>query len=359
MASEMELVPRSEVMRMPNFEPASISELKQFATFMADSSLVPKEYLNNVPNCMVAMMMGRELGLSPMQSLQGIAVINGKPSVWGDALWALVMSHPEFGGFEEIPEEGKHTTKLVRIKRGVSMTSVGIFSMEDARNAGLLDKNTPWKTYPRRMLMWRARTYAARDLFPDALKGLTTYEEMQDYVPGDVVQSPRQPQPSAAAATSAPVETKGGQAAPAPEKKAEESATISADEVKEFSTAYKKSGWDLADARAFMVEMSERLGVTINRSGLIPKSEFKGAMVWASTPKSETKPAEAETKVDETEEIANSEAMTEMKKAMVRLQMSMFEQEAFVQSYTKDGKVDFYSMAKTLSSRLRAAGLED
>jgi hypothetical protein len=55
------------------------------------------------------------------------------------------------------------------------------FNMEDAKKAGLAGKQGPWQTAPKRMLQMRARAFAARDLFADALKGIKSVEELRDY----------------------------------------------------------------------------------------------------------------------------------------------------------------------------------
>ncbi len=57
------------------------------------------------------------------------------------------------------------------------------FSVEDAKRAGLWGKQGPWQAYPKRMMQMRARGFALRDAFPDALKGLITVEEAQDFPP--------------------------------------------------------------------------------------------------------------------------------------------------------------------------------
>jgi len=55
-----------------------------------------------------------------------------------------------------------------------------IFSKEDAETAKLWGKQGPWQTYPKRMLAMRARGWAIRNVFPDALKGIQVAEEVQD-----------------------------------------------------------------------------------------------------------------------------------------------------------------------------------
>src|ERR1700704_4154108 len=67
----------------------TLDELERFADIAARSTAVPKDYQNKADNCMIAIQMGSELGLAPMQSLQNVAVINGRPAVWGDAMPGL------------------------------------------------------------------------------------------------------------------------------------------------------------------------------------------------------------------------------------------------------------------------------
>lgn len=165
------------------FLPATFGEAKQFATELASSNLVPKQYVGKPLDILVAIQWGTELGLAPMQSLQNIAVINGKPSVYGDALMALVQANPACEGIEEF-FEGEGTSNPVAVciahRRGRKPVTAR-FSVEDAKRAGLWNKQGPWTQYPKRMLQMRARGFALRDSFPDALKGLITVEEAQDY----------------------------------------------------------------------------------------------------------------------------------------------------------------------------------
>jgi len=161
-----------------SLSPRSLAEAMEFAKIIASSDMVPKDYINKPGNVLVAVQTGAELGLKPMQSLQGISVINGRPGVWGDAMWALIISHPEF----EDAQEDKHDTHCtVTLKRRGRSAVVSTFTMEDAKKAGLAGKQGPWQSAPKRMLQMRARAFAARDLFADALKGIKSIEELRDY----------------------------------------------------------------------------------------------------------------------------------------------------------------------------------
>ncbi len=80
----------------PSFSlaPQDLAQALQFADIMSKSSIVPKEFIGNPGNILVAVQWGMELGLQPLQAMQNIAVINGRPSLWGDAVIALVRSSP-------------------------------------------------------------------------------------------------------------------------------------------------------------------------------------------------------------------------------------------------------------------------
>ena len=76
--------------------PKTLDEAMKYSEMLAKSSIVPKNYQGKAGDILVAVQMGHELGLKPIQSLQNIAVINGKPCIYGDACMALVKIHPEF-----------------------------------------------------------------------------------------------------------------------------------------------------------------------------------------------------------------------------------------------------------------------
>jgi hypothetical protein len=174
------------------FLPTTFSEAKTFAGELAASNLVPKAYAGKPLDILVAIQWGNEIGLAPMQALQNISVINGKPSVYGDAAMALVQAHPACEGVEEF-FEGEGTPNPVAVciahRRGRKPVTAK-FSVDDAVRAGLWKKPGPWTQYPKRMLQMRARGFALRDAFPDALKGLITTEEAEDY-PAEAKQEPK------------------------------------------------------------------------------------------------------------------------------------------------------------------------
>ena len=171
---------------------ASFDDAFRFATMVAKSEFAPKDFRGKPESCLLAIQHGSEIGLSPMQSLQNIACINGRPSIWGDAALALCLASPVCDGIHETIEgDGDNMTAVCKTSRkGKDANVVGRFSVADAKKAGLWGKAGPWTQYPKRMLQLRARGFALRDAFPDVLKGLITAEEAQDYPKPEPVARP-------------------------------------------------------------------------------------------------------------------------------------------------------------------------
>jgi hypothetical protein len=172
-------------------QPADMDGLWRTAQAVAKSGLAPKG-IDTPEAVFVAMEMGLELGLPLMASLQNIAVVNGRPTLWGDSQLAVVRATGELEEFSEWYEVGGKriarnpseftdaTAAVCRVKRRGMEASETAFSVSDAKRAGLWGKAGPWSQYPARMLKFRARSFGLRDQFGDALRGLLSTEEAQD-----------------------------------------------------------------------------------------------------------------------------------------------------------------------------------
>lgn len=192
----------------PAIQITTFDQLMRFAGIAAKSGMVPQAYINKPEAVLIAVQMGSELGLAPLQSLQNIAVINGRPSVWGDALLGLVKAAPVCDDvIEHIEGDGDHMVAVCIAKRKGKSPVERRFSVADAQAASLWNKQGPWKQYPKRMLQMRARGFALRDAFPDVLRGLITAEEAQD-TPQETVDIAPQHNRIAEQKTPTPVENK-------------------------------------------------------------------------------------------------------------------------------------------------------
>lgn len=163
-----------------NLTPQSLAEAKDYAKMISESELVPKDYRRKPTDILIAIQLGHELGLPPMQSLQSIAVINGRPAVYGDGLVAIVRASPLCEYLRETLDLDTMTASCTAKRRGDPEPQTRTFSQADAVVAKLWKREGPWTQYPQRMLAARARTFCLRDLFPDVLRGIAVREELED-----------------------------------------------------------------------------------------------------------------------------------------------------------------------------------
>jgi len=204
-------------MGMGNYGPLlnTLEDLARIALCVHQSGMAPKGY-SSQQAILVGMLLGKELGMLPMTAILNIAVINGRPSIYGDMQLALVRVTGLLVGFEEMETNSEtdpffralclnKTESLAHLDRvelakmqpklnktaddfGVTVfvhrrdysPSFVRFTVADAKSAGLWGKEGPWKQFPARMLKFRARSFALRDHFGDALKGLLSTEEVAD-----------------------------------------------------------------------------------------------------------------------------------------------------------------------------------
>jgi hypothetical protein len=153
---------------------------KRIAQSLSQSNLVPDAYRGRANDCFVAINMGAEVGLEPFAAIQSIAVIDGKPCLYGDGLIGVVRGHPLCEWIKETLSEDGLTAQCEAKRKGDPNVISAEYSMSDAMLAGL-DSRKNWKKHPKRMLQMRARAYCLRDAFPDVLKGLSVVEEMVDH----------------------------------------------------------------------------------------------------------------------------------------------------------------------------------
>ncbi|MCP4304176.1 MAG: recombinase RecT [bacterium] len=161
--------------------PQTMDEAYRLAKAVCLAGMAPRG-LDKPESAMIAILHGLEIGLTPMSALQRIAVVNGRPTIWGDAAIGLVRG----SGLckyvkEEVSGEGDQmVATCTALRKGENEPIIRTFSADDAKAAGLWGKSGPWKQYTKRMLQMRARAFALRDGFADVLGGLYLKEELDD-----------------------------------------------------------------------------------------------------------------------------------------------------------------------------------
>lgn len=158
---------------------SSMEEMYRFSVAMVNSNQFKD--LASPEVALMKLQAGLELGLTPVWSLTNIMVTNGRPSVWGDALLGIVLAQPTC---EDVIETARGNfpddsyTAVCEVRRKGRLPVIREFSVADAKKAGIFGKNVHG-AYPKRMLQMRARSWACRDGFADALRGLGVVEEQE------------------------------------------------------------------------------------------------------------------------------------------------------------------------------------
>lgn len=176
--------------------PNTLEEAIKTSELLAASGLCPVAYKGKPGDIVIAINYGQEIGLKTMASLRNIAVINGKPCLYGDGMLAVCRQSSSFESIEETYDD-KTMTYTCMVCRKNEPAFINSFSVADAKTAGLWGKPGPWTTYPKRMLQFRARGFTLRDAFPDLLSGIIIAEEAQDYehITNDPVKQPKYNRP--------------------------------------------------------------------------------------------------------------------------------------------------------------------
>lgn len=174
--------------------PTTMDDAYRLAKAVCMAGMAPRG-MDTPEKAMIAIMRGMEVGLTPFQALDKIAVVNGRPTIWGDGAMALVRGSGicEYVS-EDIEGEGDARVAMCEAKRkGDPRPVTRKFSVADAKKAGLWGKAGPWQQFPERMLQMRARAFCLRDLFADVLGGLYLKEEIEDDRPARDVTPPAPP----------------------------------------------------------------------------------------------------------------------------------------------------------------------
>lgn len=171
--------------------PRTIDECADLAERFSKSTLLPKSMQGKMPDVLVTIMAGQEMGLAPMASLRAIHVIEGKPVLSADGMIAIVLGSGKAAYFERVEESDKSVT-YETLRVGSKSPRRCTWTIEMAKIAGLHLKDN-WRGYPRAMLAGRAKAELARDVYPDVLMGCYTDEEASSFDRPAYTPTPREP----------------------------------------------------------------------------------------------------------------------------------------------------------------------
>lgn len=160
------------------YEPTNLDEAFRMAQILVSSGLTPRG-VDTPQKAFLIMAQGRELGLSTMQALGNIYVVEGKVSLSSDLMAAMVLKSAVCEYLRCVEMTPERSTYVAKRKGGVEFRFS--FSWEDAGKAGLTGRAT-YKANPADMLRHRALTKCVRAVFPDVVAGLYSRDEAEDIV---------------------------------------------------------------------------------------------------------------------------------------------------------------------------------
>jgi len=164
--------------------PRTLEEVSTLSERISKSGLLPEALRGKVPEVMMQIMAGQELGLAPMASLRSFSIIGGKPVMSADAMVAVVLGSGKCEYFHRVGEGTDKSVTYATKRRGREEQRC-TWSIEMAKTAALNMKDN-WRTFPRAMLASRAKSELARDVYSDILAGIFTAEEMERSSPSVV-----------------------------------------------------------------------------------------------------------------------------------------------------------------------------
>ena len=186
-------VPEAKIGPM-GIEVSTLEQMWWLSNRIIQSGLAPKD-CKNAADLVVRAQYGMSVGLSFMQSIQCVANVNGRPSLWGHQVLGLITASGKCKSWTETvigtdPTKDDYTVRITTERRDMEGVRIVEFSTAEARRAGLMNKDL-YKTYPKDMLRHRAVARAAKQVYADVLSGLSVAEEERDII--DVTSQPAEP----------------------------------------------------------------------------------------------------------------------------------------------------------------------
>lgn len=153
--------------------PSEWTVMENHAKALVASGFLPNS-VNTYQKTVAIMSLGRELGIGAWAALNGINVIQGKPTVSPQLMLAMINRS---GQLEDMEISADPDGATVTMKRKGRTAHTETFTVKDAHALGLTGKDN-YKKQAATMLKWRAVAACARVVFSDVILGLYTPDEM-------------------------------------------------------------------------------------------------------------------------------------------------------------------------------------
>lgn len=168
------------------FDVQGFELMQRVAKCFASSDLVPKQYKNNISNCMIALNISQRMGADLLMVMQNLYVVHGNPSWSAQFLIATANMCGRFSAirFEFFGEKGTDSwgckAWAIEKETGERLESAEV-SIALAKKEGWYQKSgSKWQSMPQQMLMYRAGAWWVRSYAPELSMGLQAAEEVHD-----------------------------------------------------------------------------------------------------------------------------------------------------------------------------------
>jgi len=159
------------------YTPKTMVEYQDLGKIIAQSKMFEDVVDEN--RAVVRIMAGAELGFPPVYSLTKIHMVKGKIALGYEAMARLIKSSGKYR--YDVDEMSRERCQLTwyELVNGMNWARVleNDFSIEDAKQAGLVKDESGWTKYPREMLFSKALSHGARVVCPEVIGGAYTAED--------------------------------------------------------------------------------------------------------------------------------------------------------------------------------------
>ena len=163
----------------------AFAEAWRISSNLSQSDIIPVQYQNKPANVLIALEMAIRMRTSPMQVMQNLYIVNGKPAWSSQYIIAVINSSGKYKQelqFELSGEGEKLSCYAWVIDKNDNKLVGPTITMQMAKTEKWIDKSgSKWKTMPDVMIRYRAASFFGRIYCPDLIMGIYAVEEAESF----------------------------------------------------------------------------------------------------------------------------------------------------------------------------------
>ena len=164
----------------------NIDRAWKFASLLSESAIIPDTFRKNPASCLIALDMANRMHRNPMEVMQAMYIVHGKPGFSSSFLISLINSCGLFERlrFEYVGEPGKESRgcRAWTIEKKTGEKLIGpLITLRMAKDEKWFSNNKKWDNMPDVMLSYRAASFFSRAYCPDLTGGFHSSDELSDF----------------------------------------------------------------------------------------------------------------------------------------------------------------------------------